>query len=115
MISYFYFHSPTFKNKRRGGHEKTKSHVTEENVYSTLNEQTTMKQHLPDNSNTYEGRINKTDMQQPKNSETFYSDMNEIMPQYKGDNDSETSQKEIPVIVDMKRAVKGGKKKNVNK
>ena len=71
-----------------------------------------MKQNLEGyESNTF----NKTDMQQFKNTETFYSDMNEIMPQYKGYNDSETSQKEIPVIVDMKKAVKGGKKKNVNK
>jgi hypothetical protein len=74
-----------------------------------------MKHKFKEDAQTYEGRMHKTDMQQPKNSETFYSDMNDMMPQYTGFNNSETSQKEIPVIVDMKRAVKGGKKRNANK
>ena len=64
--------------------------------------------------NTYQERINQTEMEQLKN-ETFYSDANEIIPQYAGYNNSDTSQKEIPVIVDMKRAVKAGKKKTTSK
>lgn len=64
--------------------------------------------------NTYQERINQTEMEPPKE-ETFYSDANDIIPQYAGYNNSDTSQKAIPVIVDMKRAVKGGKKKAISK
>lgn len=85
-------------------------------MYSTLNNKSdVLKNKAANDSNTYEGRINKTDISHPKNSATFYSEMNDIMHNYNGYNHSETSQKEIPVIVDMKRAVKGGKKKNMNK
>jgi len=61
--------------------------------------------------NTYEYRTQQTDLQ-PKNTNTFYSDTNAMMPHYAGYNISENSQKEIPVIVDMKKVVKGHKKKN---
>ena len=53
-------------------------------------------------------------MQHPKINETFYSDVPKTSQYYTGYNNSESSQKEIPVIVDMKKAVKGHKKKHYN-